>query len=169
MVEDFPIYDFDPLNLPADLLRAIGLTVAASDRLESVVDDCIATVLGVEPPIGRAITAQLGLPSRISILRAVAHEAALPPDLLTALETGIKQAERASEKRNAIVHRSYFQDRSGAVFSWKITARKRLKSDVLPVSIPLTEADAAFIIRAGDDLHAVVIAIETLLQLHQKR
>lgn len=168
MGEDYPIYEFDPRKLPDDLLRAVGLAVTASDRLENIVDDCIATTLGADPSIGRAITAQLGLPSRIAILRSVAHEATLPADLLESLETGIRQAEKAAEKRNAIVHRTYFMDRTGAVFSWKVTARKRLKSDILPVSVPLIEDDIAFIIRAGDDLHAVVLAIESLLHFRQK-
>ena len=163
MIESHKTYDFDPRNLPNDVHEAIGLAVASSAQTEGMIDAAISTILGVNERIGRSLTAQHGLPGRVSMLRSLAHEANLPEDLHSALEFAIKQIESAVELRNAVVHRTYFRDPdTGQVFAWKVTAKKQLKSDVVPVIVEPIRQDAAKILGAGMDLADVLEAIDIL-------
>ena len=53
------IYDFNPNNLPGDLLRAVGLMVTAASQTEYIVQEFIGAVLGIDEAEVPALTAQM--------------------------------------------------------------------------------------------------------------
>jgi hypothetical protein len=59
-------YDFDPRNLPQDLLAAIGLMTTSAAHTESCVDEAIAGCLGVDYEYGQAVTTHMTMPLRFS-------------------------------------------------------------------------------------------------------
>jgi hypothetical protein len=66
-------YDFDPRNLPQEMLAAIGLVTACSAQTEYIVEQGIAGCLGVDFEFGAAVTTHMAAPLRDHVLRAVAE------------------------------------------------------------------------------------------------
>jgi hypothetical protein len=69
----FKEYDFDPRNLPRDLLAAIGLMTSSAAQNEHCVEAAIAGCLGVDVEYGSAVTTHMTAPLRNSVLRSVAE------------------------------------------------------------------------------------------------
>lgn len=160
MPPDFEIFEFDPRKLPADILQAVGLVIAASEQADETINLCIESLLGISASLRHAVTAQLGQPNRIAILRSVAKEKVAPP-LLQNLEAAIRLVEKSTELRNKVAHRAMFIDReTGGVFAWKVTARRGVKSEVEPVSSAAIRTTADTILAAGDALMEVLISVE---------
>src|SRR5262249_19922847 len=60
-------YDFDPRNLPKDLLAAIGLMTTSAAHTESCVDEAIAGCLGIDYEFGQAVTTHMTMPLRFDV------------------------------------------------------------------------------------------------------
>jgi hypothetical protein len=60
----FKEYDFDPNNLPREILEAIGLVAACSAQTESVVEMGIGGCAGLEADYSVAITTHMNAPLR---------------------------------------------------------------------------------------------------------
>jgi hypothetical protein len=67
------IYDFDPRNLPQDMLAAIGLMTACAAQAESVVEMAIHCFLDIDFEYGQALTKNMSMPQRLNALRASAE------------------------------------------------------------------------------------------------
>ena len=67
------VYDFDPRNLPEELLAAIGLTIASFVQIEGHLQSAIAGCAGIDIEYGKAITTHMSMPLKISVLRSVAE------------------------------------------------------------------------------------------------
>src|SRR5882724_10094125 len=103
-------YDFDPRNLPQDLLAAIGLMTTSAAYTESCVDEAIAGCLGVDYEYGQAVTTHMTMPLRFSVLKSAAEIRIDDVDALDRLDDLVDRIERAFEKRNAIVHHVLCRD-----------------------------------------------------------
>lgn len=158
-MEILRIYDFDPRNLPHDLLAAIGLMTTSTAQTESVVEMAIACFLDVDVEYGQAITTHMAMPLRFSVLKASAEIRIDSLDLLDELDGIIDTIEEAFEKRNAIVHRTWCRDpESSGVFTVKHTARTSVQTDLIPMTINHIKRDALFMYDAGMALMTFLIA-----------
>lgn len=147
------IYDFNPNNLPPDLLRAVGLVVAASAQTESIVQELIGALLGIDNIQTRALTAHLSAPLRDHIVRSLAELTAPSVSELDAIDDLMDRANRAAEKRNVIVHNAFTRDpRSGEIMSWREKARGSLEISLSPVSVEEMERTADEIYEVGMDV-----------------
>jgi hypothetical protein len=152
-------YDFDPRNLPQDLLAAIGLVTASAAQTETIVQDAIAGCLGVDSEYGAATTTHMAAPLRDSVLRSVAEIRIDDLDALDELDQLLDQINAAYGKRNAIVHHTWCRDPdTGKVFTVKETARTRYEIDLLEMSVDQVKSDALFVYRAGMELMNFLIA-----------
>lgn len=143
-------YDFDPRNLPQDLLAAIGLVTTCAAQTESIVEQAIAGCLGVDFEFGMAVTVHMAMPLRFSALRAAAEIRIDDLDALDELDLIIDEIDDAFVKRNAVVHHSWCRDpATGNVFTVKNSARTRVETDLIPMSVNGVKGEAAFIYAAG--------------------
>jgi hypothetical protein len=78
--------DFDPRNLPQDLLAAIGRMTTSAAHTESCVDEAIAGCLGIDYEYGQAVTTHMTMPLRFDVLRSAAE---LRIDDLDALDSAV--------------------------------------------------------------------------------
>lgn len=145
-----PIYDFNPRNLPQELLATIGLAVTSFAQTEEFVQEAIAGCLGVDVEYGKAVTTHMPMPLRFSVLRSVAEIRIDDLDVLDELDRHLALMDQAIDKRNALAHRQWCQDpKTGAIFTVKEAARTRLTADLIPMTIDQVKADAGFIYSTG--------------------
>jgi hypothetical protein len=154
----FKEYDFDPQNLPQDLLVSIGLMTTSSAQTESCVEAAIAGCLGVDFEYGNAITTHMAAPQRDSALRAVAEIGIDDPDALDELDLLLDAINTAFSKRNAVVHHTWCRDpETGALFTVKETARGRVETNLIAMSVEQVKSDALFVYQAGMNLYSFLI------------
>jgi hypothetical protein len=157
MVE-FKEYDFDPRNLPQDLLAAIGLMTTSAAQTESCIEAAIAGCLGVDSEYGKATTTHMTARLRDGVLRSIAEIKINDLDALDELDVLLDAVNDAYGKRNAVVHHAWCRDPdNGAVFTVKETSRARLETDLLPMSIDHVKSDALFVYQAGMNLYTFLI------------
>jgi hypothetical protein len=144
------IYDFDPRNLPPDLLRAIGLVVAASAQTESIVQELIGALLKIDNIETRALTAHMSAPLKDQVARALAELSAPSVGEVDTIDDLLDAVNSAYEKRNVIVHNSLARNPdTGEVLSYREVARGSLRVSLQPVRVEQVEQDAATIYEAG--------------------
>ena len=97
-------YDFDPYNLPSDLLHAIGLLIASSGQTEDIFESAVAGCLGLDVEYGLAVTTHISMPLRVSVLKSAAEIRIDDLDALDELDEIIEVIEDAFSKRNAVAH-----------------------------------------------------------------
>jgi hypothetical protein len=154
-------YDFDPRNLPQDLLVAIGLMTTSAAQTESCVDEAIAGCLGVDYVYGQAVTTHMTMPLRFSVLRSAAEIRIDDLDALDELDVLLDRIEEAFNKRNAVVHHVWCRDpETDNVVMVKETARRRVEIEAIPMSADQVRSDALFVYEAG-------IALLTFLKAHK--
>jgi hypothetical protein len=157
----FKRYDFDPRNLPQALLTAIGLMTASAAQTEGIVEWAIAGCLGVDAEFGMAVTTHMNAPLRDSVLRSVAEIRIDDLDALDELDNLLEEINQAYVKRNAVVHHTWCRDpETGAIFTVKETARTRVESDLLPMSVDQVKSDALFVYDAGMKLMGFLMTHE---------
>jgi len=143
-----------PRNLPHDLLAAIGLMTTSSAQTEHCVQAAIAGCLGVDFEYGKAVTTHMTAPLRDSVLRSVAEIKIFSLDTLDELDKILDWVNEGYGKRNSIVHHPWCRDpETGAVFTHKETARTRLESDLVPMTVDQVKRDALFVYEAGMALY----------------
>jgi hypothetical protein len=153
------LYDFDPHNLPPEMLRAIGLAVAAAAQTESVVQEFIGALLRIDNIQTRALTAQMSAVLKDHIARSLAELEA--PDLveLDEIDELLDRVGRANELRNVIVHNAFMRDPStGQVFSHRERARGSLQIKLAHLTVEDLERDAGEIYEAGMELMRFMIS-----------
>lgn len=163
MVETYPEYDFNPNTLPRELLEAIGLMTASAAQTEHTIQEAIAGCLGVDIEYGQAVTAHMAMPLRFSALRSAAEIRIDDLDDLDALDVLIDRLENAFERRNMIVHHSWCRNpMTDEVFLVKETARRRVETDLIPMTIDAVKEDAALMYGVGMDLQSFLSARDLL-------
>jgi len=159
----FKEYDFDPRNLPQDLLAAIGLMTASAAQTEGCIEAAIAGCLGVDFEYGKGLTTHMTAPLRDSVLRSVAEIRIDDLDALDRLDELLDAINEAYSKRNAVVHHAWCRDPdTDAVFTHKETSRARYESDLIPMSVDQVKSDALFVYQAGMDLYSFLLARDLL-------
>ena len=162
-MNDDVVYDFDPRNLPQDLLAAIGLAITCSAQTEGMVDDAIHGCLGVDIEYGMATTTHMPIPLKFSVLRSTAEIRIDDLDALDVLNNILSEVKTAFDKRNDLAHNKWCSHpETGEIFRTKVTARSRLEGELLPMSIDGIKSDALFIYSAGIRLHQF-LSIQGLL------
>jgi hypothetical protein len=146
-------YDFDPRNLPQDLLAAIGRMTTSAAHTESCVDEAIAGCLGIDYEYGQAVTTHMTMPLRFDVLRSAAELRIDDLDALDELDALLGRLDEAFKKRNAVVHHMWCRDpKTGDAFMVKETARQRVDIQAIPMSTDQVKDDALFVYDAGMDL-----------------
>lgn len=154
-MNDLPLLDFEPANLPAAWLSVIGLVIANAAQTESILQEAIGGCLGIDREYTGAVTAHMANPLRDSVLRSVAEIRLNDLDRLDELDDILDNIKIALDKRNAIAHCCWCRDPvNGRVYTVKQTARVRLLEDLVEMSLEKLRADADFIYKAGLELMA---------------
>jgi hypothetical protein len=147
------IYDFDPHNLPPELLRAIGLVVAASAQTESIVQQFIGCLLGIDQAETIALTAHIPHPLKDHIARALIELNAANAAVVDDVDDLLDAIKAAFEKRNVVVHNSLARNpETGEVLSLRESAHGSLQVSLTPIRFEEVEKDAALIYKVGIDL-----------------
>jgi hypothetical protein len=163
MPDAFTEYDFDPHNLPQDMLAAIGLVTACSAQTEWIVEQGIAGCLGIDFEYGAAVTTHMAAPLRDHVLRAVAEIKIDDLDDLDQLDDLLDAINTAFAKRNAYAHHSWCRDpRTNRCFSINTTARGRVETALIPISVSGIVRDAMAIYEAGMRLRAFLSSRQLL-------
>jgi hypothetical protein len=143
-------YDFDPRNLPQDLLAAIGLMTASAAHTESCVDEAIAGCLGIDYEYGQAVTTHMTMPLRFDVLRSAAELRIDDLDALDELDGLLERLDEAFKKRNPVVHHMWCRDpKTGDMFMVKETARQRVDIEAIPMSADQVKGNALFVYETG--------------------
>jgi hypothetical protein len=143
------IYDFDPRNLPADILAAIGLSVASSAQTENMMELAIAGCLGVDSEYGMAITTHMPAPLRFSVLRSAA-EIRLSVPQLDELDEILDEIRLATDSRNATVHAQLcVHPTSKECFVVKKSARAGVEIELVPQTVDKIKREALSMYEAG--------------------
>jgi hypothetical protein len=159
MTEPSVIYDFDPHNLPPELLRAIGLVTAAAAQTESIVQQFIGALLGIDEVEVIALTAHMSAPLKDHVARALIELNAVSADVVDLVDELLDDIEEAAEKRNVVVHNALARHPdTGEVFSVREKARGSLQVSLQPVSVKEVEKDAAAIYEVGMNLMRFMLA-----------
>lgn len=159
MHEKFRNLDFDPRNLPANYLEAIGLAVACSAQTEDHMQMAISGCLGIDAELGWGVTSHMTAPLRENVLKSVAEIKLDDLDDLDRLDELVDRVKIAADKRNAIVHHMWCHDeQTGEVFLLKTTARNTVKAHLVPMPLATLLNDARFIYDAGIELLEFLLA-----------
>jgi hypothetical protein len=143
------IFDFDPRNLPPEILQAIGLAIACGAQTEACLDMAVGGALGIESHLTLALTAHMSLPLKISVLKSAA-EFRLEVDELDELDRLLEDINQAAGRRNGYAHDGWYTHPvTKEVFREKKNSRSRLEVESIKVSVDEIKADALTIYDAG--------------------
>lgn len=163
------IYDFDPNNMPPDLLQAIGLMAMCAAQTESVVQNFIGGVLGIDHLETLALTAHMAAPLKDQAARALIELNGLNPGTVDVVDELLDAIKDAAAKRNVVVHNSLAMNpETGEVFSYRQSARGSLQVSLQPVSVEEIKKDAAALYDAGIHLLQFMLAFD-LMPLNRTR
>jgi hypothetical protein len=151
--------DFDPRNIPADYLQAIGLASACYAQTEDNVQWAIAGLLGIDMETGWAISTHMSAPLRESVLKSLSELKMTNLGDLEKLDKLLEDVKTAGGKRNDIAHNLWCRDeKTGEVFHVLTEARNRVSVKQKPVSLKSIQDDANFIYSAGIELLRFLLA-----------
>ena len=152
--DDFVVYDFDPNNLPADFLRAIGLAVAASSQTESIMQQFIGGLLGVDHVITISLTTHMSHPLKDKIIRTLSEIRAPNIEELDEIDELLDAVDSALKKRNTIVHNALARHpKTNVVFSLREKASGSLQVELQPITVHEIEEHATAIYKIGMDVY----------------
>jgi hypothetical protein len=144
------IYDFDPRNLPPELLQALGLVTAAAAQTESIVQRFIGGLLAIDEIETISLTAQMSANLREQVVRSVLELNAANSWVVDTVDDLMDAIAVATDRRNQLVHTSMARNpETGEVFSVRFKARRSLNLDMDLIDVSQIEKDAAEIYEAG--------------------
>src|SRR5262245_35859102 len=137
------IYDFDPNNLPPEMLRAIGLVAVAAAHTEKIIQETIGGILGIDDITTMALTAQMSATLKDHIAPSLVELTAPSLSELDSFDDLMDRVNKAMERRNTLLHNSFSRHpETGEVFSWREAARGSLQLKFTPIAVPDIENDA---------------------------
>lgn len=152
------IYDFDPRNLPPEYLQAVGLVAMASAQTESVMQDFIGVLLGIDNIETLALTTHMAAPLKDHIARALIELNGSTYAAVDDVDDLLDAIDQTLGKRNAIVHNSLIMHpHTGEILSHRLKARGALQLELRPISVKEIKEDAALIYEAGETLMKFMI------------
>lgn len=144
------IYDFDPNNMPPDLLQAIGLMAMCSAQTESVMQTFIGAILQIDNLEAIALTAHMSAPLKDQVARALIELNGVSHGTVDLVDELLDAISDAGSKRNVVVHNSLaMHPETGEVFSYRQAARGSLQVSLQPISVEEIKKDAAALYDAG--------------------
>jgi len=144
------VFDFDPNNLPPEYLRAVGLVAMASAQTESIMQDLIGGLLGIDNIESLALAAHMPAPLKDHVARALIEMNATASVYVDLLDELLDAVNEALAKRNVIVHNPLLRHpETGEIFSHRLKARGSLQLELRPIKVEEMEQDAALIYEAG--------------------
>jgi len=147
-MSDFPVHDFDPRNIPPDMLRAIGSIITCTSFAEAILDQILAGFINTDVEIGSAVTAHMSMPLKFGILRSTAEIVINNLQDLDELDGIIDELENALKQRNIYAHDQIGIARD-QVFAVSTKARAGLEVGLKPLAVDKIEAEAIRIYNAG--------------------
>jgi hypothetical protein len=151
------IYDYNPFNLPSEILRAIGLVIASASQTEHVLNMALGGTLGLQQHYATALTIHMPIALKASALKSAA-EFRLDVDDLDALDLLLVEVDKAFGIRNHYAHHSFLVHPSnGEVYRQSESARVRLEMELVLLTVSQIESEAGFIYKAGMDLMQFLI------------
>ena len=149
-IEPSVVYDFDPHNLPAGYLEAVGLVVAASAQTEDSMSDLIGGLLGIDNMDTAAVATHMSFPLKSQVIRALAELKTNQTSFIDELDDLLDTVKDAMDKRNVLVHNPLLRNPdTNEVFSWRLKARGSLQLDLKPITVDEIKQDAALIYEVG--------------------
>jgi hypothetical protein len=153
------VYDFDPRNLPPELLRAVGLITAASAQTEHIMQEFIGGLLGIDAMEAIALTNHMAGPLKDQVARALIELNGTSAWSVDTVDDLLDAIKAATDKRNILVHNALARHpETGEVFSIRYQARGSLSVSMQRVNIEQIEKDAALIYEAGINLMRFMLA-----------
>ena len=144
------IFDFDPKNLPRDLLAAIGQAITSGVHTQLAVDMAIAACLHVDFEYAGAVLTHVTVPNKLSILRSVAIIAIDDLDQLDELDEIVDRIEEVLKYRNDLAHHKICRSTtSNETFMIKETSRTSYSMERYVLKVPEVEQAAVIIHQAG--------------------
>lgn len=144
------LYDFDPHNLPAGYLEAVGLVVAASSQTEDCMRDLLGGLLGIDDMDTAAVATHMSFPLKDQIIRALAELKTDGSPFVDDLDDLLDSVKEAMDRRNVIVHNPLLRHpETNEVYSWRLKARGSLQLELKPIAIGEIKEDAALIYEVG--------------------
>ena len=164
------ILDFEPQNLPQDILAALGLMSASASNTESIVEMAIAGMLNLDGEQGWAVTAHMPSPLRMSVLKSAAEIKLTQAKALDELDVLLENIKTTAGARNEMVHGSWCRVPStGEVRLINQEARTHVSVSSRPVTVDEIKLKAVAIYDAGIDLMRFLIALELVPALPRSR
>lgn len=127
-----------PAEDQPDLIYAIGQITCRHAMLETLVRDLISFLLNLPRKQGIALSTNLGMKSKLEITGSLMHEIDMHPAKRKFIETTLKEASAATDKRNKITHRliGYGVDKEeGLQMSHQVARGKEVKETSAPISV----------------------------------
>ena len=153
------VYDFDPRNLSPEYLQAIGLVVAASAQTESVMQNFIGVLLGIDDMDTLAVTTYMGAPLKDQVARTLTELKAPHVEAVDEIDDLLDAIKDAWEKRNVIVHNALvIHPETREILSHRLKARGSLQLELKPIAVEEIQAAATQIYEVGMDLMRFMMA-----------
>lgn len=149
MSEREVVYDFDPRNLPAEYLQAIGLVAAASSQTESIMSDFIGALLGIDNVDVLAFATHMANPLKDHIARALIELKTNKSAIVDTVDDLLDTIRDAFDKRNTLVHNPLIQHPDGKILSYRLKARGSLQLELTPISVEEIQENATLIYESG--------------------
>ncbi len=157
------VYDFDPRNLPAEFLRAVGLVVAASSQTEKIVQELIGGILQIDEAETQALTLQMSAPLRHHVARALMELNGANSIVVDQVDELLEMIAQANERRNIIVHNSFcIHPDTGEIYTLRAAARGSLQMSLQTVTAQQLESEAGKIYEAGIELMRFMVVFGVL-------
>lgn len=150
------VYDFDPRNLPQELLTALGLVVASAAYAEDIIDQAIGGMSRLDFEYTGCLTTHMTMPIRFKALRSTA-KITLPKEDYDTLLDIVSRLEKAFDERNAIVHNVWVTDPGGGeTILLKETASREYKIDLIAKSTRAVQTVAANLYAVAMELYVFI-------------
>lgn len=157
------VYDFDPRNLPQELLTAIGLAIAASAQTEGVLDQGIAGCAGLDMLFGAAITTEMSVNQKLNALSSTVEVRIFNPNLLADFDDSIIEIRELFGVRNQLAHDSWCRDtETGELFRIDANAKTQIDIKTVLTTVEQIKDHAAAMYEAGMELYRILIATNLL-------
>lgn len=142
------------MNLPQEILAAVGLVASCSAHAEYVIEEGIGGCAGLDIEYTAAFATHMAAPMRDQVFRALAEIRMENLDDLDKLDELLDEVKASMTVRNTYVHNSMCRDKdSGEILITTTTARGSVAVDLFPVTVDQIKRDASRIYRAGIALY----------------
>lgn len=156
---ELAVYDFDPRNLPPEYLQAIGLVVAASAQTESVMQDFIGVLLGIDNMETLAVTTHMGARLKDQVARTLTELRAPHVEAVDEIDELLDAITAAWEKRNVVIHNAFvIHPETKEILSHRLRVRGSLQLELKPIAVEEIQAAATQIYEVGMDLMRFMMA-----------